>query len=125
MVTVSGLRWISKTRKERIVMEGILIGIATFILIGLFHPIVIKAEYYYGTRVNIWFFLGGIVFAILSLIVNNLIGSILLGVTSCCSLWSIKEIKEQEERVLKGWFPMNPKRKDYYEKKMEEFSEKN
>lgn len=57
MVTVSGLRWISKTRKERIVMEGILIGIATFILIGLFHPIVIKAEYYYGTRVNIWFFL--------------------------------------------------------------------
>ena len=26
----------------------------------------------------------------------------------------IKELFEQEKRVLKGWFPMNPKRKDEY-----------
>ena len=31
-----------------------------------------------------------------------------LGVTC---LWSIKELFEQEERVKKGWFPANPKRK--------------
>ena len=30
--------------------EGILIGICTFLIIGLFHPIVVKAEYYLGTR---------------------------------------------------------------------------
>ena len=29
---------------------GVLIGIITFCIIGLFHPIVIKCEYYFGTR---------------------------------------------------------------------------
>ncbi|MBQ6810266.1 MAG: DUF4491 family protein, partial [Firmicutes bacterium] len=31
---------------------GILIGVVTFLLIGLFHPIVIKAEYYFSK--SIW-----------------------------------------------------------------------
>lgn len=95
-------------------MEGILIGVATFLLIGVFHPIVIKAEYYYGTKVNIFFVLGGLVCGIGSILVDSLVISILLGVTACCFFWSIKEIKEQEERVIKGWFPMNPKREEYY-----------
>ena len=30
--------------------DGIIIGICTFLIIGMFHPIVIKAEYYWGTR---------------------------------------------------------------------------
>ena len=29
---------------------GIVIGICTFLIIGLFHPVVIKAEYYWGTH---------------------------------------------------------------------------
>ena len=29
---------------------GILIGLSTFLTIGVFHPIVIKAEYYFGRR---------------------------------------------------------------------------
>ncbi len=28
----------------------------------------------------------------------------------------IGELISQEKRVLKGWFPMNPKRKEHYEK---------
>ena len=28
--------------------NGLLIGIATFLIIGLFHPVVVKAEYYWG-----------------------------------------------------------------------------
>ena len=36
--------------------EGILIGICTFLIIGLFHPVVVKAEYYWGTRCW-WIFL--------------------------------------------------------------------
>ena len=28
---------------------GLTTGISTFLIIGLFHPIVIKAEYYFGT----------------------------------------------------------------------------
>ncbi len=57
-------------------LGGIAIGICTFLIIGLFHPIVVKAF---------------------------------------SSFWTIKEIFEQRERVLKGWFPMNPKRKHEYE----------
>ena len=29
---------------------GIIIGLGTFLIIGIFHPIVIKAEYYFGKR---------------------------------------------------------------------------
>ena len=29
---------------------GLFIGLSTFLIIGLFHPITIKAYYYWGTR---------------------------------------------------------------------------
>ena len=32
---------------------------------------------------------------------------------------SIKEIFDQRKRVLKGWFPMNPKRKHEYDTEKE------
>ena len=31
---------------DMINFDGLLIGIATFLIIGLFHPVVVKAEYY-------------------------------------------------------------------------------
>ena len=31
-------------------ITGIAIAVSTFLVIGLFHPIVIKTEYYFGTR---------------------------------------------------------------------------
>ena len=42
--------------------------------------------------------------------VDRSVSSILAGVGMSC-LWSILELFEQEERVKKGWFPANPKRK--------------
>ncbi len=91
--------------------SGILIGVATFLVIGLFHPLVIKAEYYIGVRSWWLFLLLGIVSAVVSLLVDNLILSILLGVVAFSSFWSIGEVFEQKKRVEKGWFPANPKRK--------------
>lgn len=91
--------------------SGILIGVATFLVIGLFHPLVIKAEYYIGVRSWWLFLLLGIVSAVASLLVDNLILSILLGVVAFSSFWSIGEVFEQKKRVEKGWFPANPKRK--------------
>lgn len=79
--------------------EGIIIGICTFLIIGLFHPIVVKAEYYWGTRCWWWFLLLGIAGIIGSLLVSNLVISTLLGVFSFSSFWTIKEIFEQRERV--------------------------
>lgn len=90
---------------------GIIIGLATFLIIGLFHPIVIKAEYYFGKRCWWVFVLAGLLFGILSLYLDYIVWSSIAGVTAFSSFWSIHEIIEQEERVKKGWFPANPKRK--------------
>lgn len=91
--------------------QGIIIGIFSFLIIGIFHPIVIKGEYYFSK--NIWpiFLLLGIVFIVLSLNIKGQLLSALLGVTGFSCLWSIHELIEQEQRVKKGWFPKNPKRK--------------
>ena len=95
-------------------IDGIIIGICTFLIIGMFHPIVIKAEYYFGTRCWWWFLVLGIAGIIASIFVSNILISSLLGVFAFSSFWTIKEIFDQHKRVLKGWFPMNPKRKQEY-----------
>ncbi len=94
---------------------GLIIAIATFFIIGTFHPIVIKSEYYFGTRCWYVFLIVGILFIGTSLTVEDQILSNILGVIGCSCLWSILEIFEQKQRVKKGWFPMNPKRKADYE----------
>lgn len=94
--------------------SGIIIAISCFIIIGLFHPIVIKTEYYTGTKYWWLFLIIGIVCLALALVIESSIISPILGIIGASSLWSIKELFEQRERVLKGWFPMNPKRKDEY-----------
>ena len=92
-------------------VSGIIIGVATFLIIGLFHPLVIKAEYYIGVKSWWLFLLLGILSAIASLLVAELIISILLGVVAFSSFWSIGEVFQQKKRVEKGWFPANPKRR--------------
>ena len=91
--------------------SGIVIGVATFLIIGLFHPLVIKAEYYIGVRSWWLFMLLGVASAVASLLVVNLTLSILLGVVAFSSFWSIGEVFQQKKRVEKGWFPANPKKK--------------
>ena len=93
-------------------LTGIITGLATFLIIGIFHPIVIKAEYYLGTKCWWMFLIAGIIFGAISLIVSNLILSTILGVTAFSAFWSILELKEQKERVRKGWFPAGPGHKD-------------
>jgi len=94
---------------------GLIIGAATFLIIGVFHPIVIKAEYNWGKSSWIWFLAAGIIFSAASLLLMNLLVSIILAVAGFSSFWGIFEMFEQENRVLKGWFPENPKRHEYYE----------
>jgi hypothetical protein len=94
-----------------IYFSGLLIGIVTFLVIGVFHPIVIKSEYYFGTKCWWVFLLLGIAGTFASLLIENILVSAIFGVFAFSSFWSIKEIFEQKERVKKGWFPANPKRK--------------
>ncbi|MDR1781903.1 MAG: DUF4491 family protein [Bacilli bacterium] len=91
---------------------GVIIAIVSFIIIGIFHPIVIKSEYYIGKKVWPLFLILGIFCIIISMFLHNIYASIILGVIGCSWLWSIGEIKEQEERVKKGWFPANPNKND-------------
>ncbi len=90
--------------------EGLIIGVCTFLIIGLFHPIVIKTEYHFGVRVWWVFLLLGLAGVAGSLVVSSTLFSTLLGVFAFSSFWSIKELFEQRERVRKGWFPKKPKR---------------
>ena len=87
---------------------GIIVGLATFLIIGVFHPIVIKAEYYLGTKCWWMFLLAGIILVAISLLICNLIISTIVGVTAFSSFWSILELFHQKERVRKGWFPEGP-----------------
>ena len=91
-------------------LEGLMIGLCTFLIIGLFHPLVIKGEYYYGVKVKWAFLIAGIIFLIASVSFSNVLLSALSGVAAFSSFWAIKEVNEQVERVRKGWFPANPKR---------------
>lgn len=92
-------------------MLGLVIGVCTFLTIGIFHPVVVKCEYYFGTRCWWWFLLLGIVSAAASVVTADVLWSSLLGVVAFSSFWTIKEIFEQEQRVKKGWFPRNPRRR--------------
>ncbi len=85
--------------------SGIIVGICSFFIIGLFHPLVIKAEYYFGVKFWWVFLVMGLTGIVASLLTANQVLSILLGVFAFSSFWGIREMFEQRERVRKGWYP--------------------
>lgn len=92
-------------------LTGVVIGVATFLIIGLFHPLVIKGEYWFGVKCWWVFLIMGIVAIAASLAIDNLLWSTLLAVWGASSFWSIGELFEQRKRVEKGWFPKRETKK--------------
>ena len=90
--------------------HGIILGLATFLCIGVFHPLVIKSEYHFGVRCWPAYLIAGIVGSIASLLVESIDVSVLLGVFSFSCFWSILELFQQRKRVEKGWFPKKVKK---------------
>lgn len=90
---------------------GILIGVISFLSIGVFHPIVIKSEYHFSKSCWPVFAIAGVILLAASALVSHVIVSSCLAVVGMSCLWSILELFEQEKRVQKGWFPANPKRR--------------
>ena len=91
--------------------ENLLIGALSFVVIGFFHPVVIKVEYRFGKGVWPVCFVMGVLLAIAALFFDG-VGGICLALVAFSSFWSIHELFEQEKRVAKGWFPANPMRRD-------------
>ena len=91
-------------------LTGLFIGLGTFLIIGLFHPVVIKFHYRFGTGCWWWFLVLGIVCCGASVAVSDIALSTLLGVVAFSSFWTIGEVFQQQKRVERGWFPENPKR---------------
>ncbi len=92
---------------------GVLIGLCAFFIVGCFHPIVIKVEYYYGKRTWPIFALLGVAFAVGSLFASHFL-SLLLGVLGASSAWSALEVVWQHGRAVRGEAKRNPKRPDSY-----------
>ena len=90
---------------------GIIIAVCTFLTIGLWHPIVIKTEYYWGTRPWIVFLVVGLTAIGAALFIEDTLVSATVGVFGASALWGIGELFQQKKRVEKGWFPKNPNRK--------------
>jgi hypothetical protein len=92
-------------------LTGFVIGLFTFIIIGLFHPLVIKGEYYFGTKCWWAFLLLGMAGLAGTFLFHHKIISPLCGVIAFSAFWGINELFEQKRRVEKGWFPKRPGRK--------------
>jgi hypothetical protein len=91
-------------------LTGVLVGFITFLIIGLFHPLVIKGEYYFGVKCWWVFALMGIAGIALSIWFHgNTVVSVSCGVFAFSSFWGIHELFTQKKRVEKGWFPKRKK----------------
>lgn len=89
---------------------GISIGAAAFIIIGIFHPIVVKCEYHFTYKIWPLFLAGGLICCTAALFILHPFFSSVLGILGFTLLWSIGELRHQAKRVEKGWFPCNAKR---------------
>ena len=82
--------------------DGILVGAAVFLIIGICHPLVIKMEYHWG-KGSWWVLLIiGLAFCILSLFLDNTVLSTICGAAAFSFFWGIRELISQENRVLQG-----------------------
>lgn len=89
--------------------ESVITGIVSLIVIGAFHPLVIWCEYHFTEKIWPAFLIAGVLCMAAALFTDGMFSTI-IGLTGAGLLWSIRELKQQTERVRKGWFPKNPKR---------------
>jgi len=90
--------------------SAVIIGIGTLLIIGIYHPIVRKCEYYFSKKIWPVFLVLGIVSIVASLLIFQRVASALLAINGVTCFWTIKELFEQEERAIMGQAKRNPKR---------------
>lgn len=95
---------------ESLNFYGLLLGVIAFVNIGISHPIVAKAEYYYGKRVWWIFFVAGVACSLVSIFFQSVLVSVILGTLGFSAFWSTHEIFKQHKRVMLGRAKRNPGR---------------
>ncbi|MGM0496840.1 MAG: DUF4491 family protein [Bacteroidota bacterium] len=80
-------------------IQGFLVGLFAFFLIGVFHPIVIKVERRFGKRVWPYFLTPGLILTLFSMIIEHTLLSVGLGVLAFALFWSTIELFKQHKRV--------------------------
>ena len=85
--------------------SGLIAGFATFLMMAIGHLACIWGEYWFTKRCWPAFLVVGLSGIAVSLFVDNLVLSVIAGVSGFIFLWGIGEVIEQEKRVAKGWFP--------------------
>jgi MFS superfamily sulfate permease-like transporter len=79
---------------------GLVVGLSIFLLIGLFHPLVVKAEYHLGKK-KLKLIFGVISLASVTIsLFTDLLLSIYLGCIGFSCFWAIFEADKQEKRRL-------------------------
>lgn len=78
---------------------GIIIGVYTFVMIGILHVSVVRIEREIGSYIWPVFLIFGVVIGGWSLFVSDVLTSALLGVSGFLFAWSGPELKKQKERV--------------------------
>lgn len=89
---------------------GLIIGMATLLIIGLGFPLVIRGERYLG---YLWwpYMMGlGLLIVFASLFISSDWLSVIVGVLGATFVWGSTELKEQAVRAELGWFPFNSKK---------------
>ena len=82
---------------------GLILGVETFIMIGILHMAVVKIERKWGSHLWPGFVLLGLLMGGWSLFVDDVFISGLLGINGFLFAWSGPELKKQKERVEKGY----------------------
>jgi mannose/fructose/N-acetylgalactosamine-specific phosphotransferase system component IIC len=91
---------------------GLEIGGIMILAIGLGHVLVIKWEYYWGSKTWPGMLFIGVGFIVGSLFTGNALASAALGMFGATLLWGIHELFKQRKRVEQGLFPRKPFKKD-------------
>jgi hypothetical protein len=91
-------------------IQGFLVGLGAFFLIGIFHPVVKIVEYHFGKKSWPFFMIPGVILSVSSVFFTNTYISVGFGVLAFSLFWSTFEIFKQHERVLKGQAKRNPNR---------------
>ena len=90
---------------------GLVMGIVMILAIGLGHIMVIKWEYYWGSKTWPVMFVIGLLLVVGSIFTGSMFLSGILGILGATLFWSVYELRKQKKRVENGLFPSNSKRK--------------